>query len=103
MVLVIVRWSWGLIRTAGATLLDMVPSETPAATVRERIEVDGDGVTDLNLWRLGPGHAGLIVSVISDHPQPPDDYKGRLVGVPRLSHVTVEVHRCPNHNHRKPA
>jgi cation diffusion facilitator family transporter len=95
--LVIAQWSWGLIRTAGATLLDAVPDQRLARSVRERIEVGEDRVTDLHLWRLGPGHAGLIVSVVSDAPQSPDVYKQRLTGIEGLSHVTVEVHACPNH------
>ena len=101
--LVIARWSWGLIRVAGATLLDTVPDQRLARSVREQIEVGDDRVTDLHLWRLGPGHAGLIVSVLSDAPQPPDIYKQRLAGMEGLSHVTVEVHACPNHPQREAA
>jgi cation diffusion facilitator family transporter len=101
--LVIAQWSWGLIRTAGATLLDAVPDQTLARSVRERIEAGEDRVTDLHLWRLGPGHAGLIVSVVSDAPQSPDVYKQRLAGIEGLSHVTVEVHACPNHPQREAA
>jgi cation diffusion facilitator family transporter len=100
---VIAQWSWGLIRMAGATLLDTVPDQRLAQAVRERIEGGQDRVTDLHLWRLGPGHAGLIVSVVSDAPQPPDVYKQRLTGIEGLSHVTVEVHACPNHPHHKAA
>jgi hypothetical protein len=46
------------------------------------------------LWRLGPGHIGVIASVVSDAPQTPDAYKARLSGLRSLSHVTVEVHAC---------
>jgi hypothetical protein len=53
-------------------------------------------VTDLHLWRLGPGHVGLIVSPCRT-PQPLDVYKQRLTGIEGLSHGTVEVHACPNH------
>ncbi|MBD2750486.1 CDF family Co(II)/Ni(II) efflux transporter DmeF [Microvirga sp. BT688] len=100
---IIAHWSWGLIRTAGATLLDAVPDQTLARSVRERIEVGEDRVTDLHLWRLGPGHSGLIVSVVSDTPHPPDVYKQRLSGIEGLSHVTVEVQACPNHPQREAA
>jgi cation diffusion facilitator family transporter len=101
--IVIAQWSWGLIRTAGATLLDTVPDQGLAQSVREQIEIGEDRVTDLHLWRLGPGHAGLIVSVVSDAPQSPDVYKQRLSGIEGLSHVTVEVHACPNHPQRRAA
>jgi Co/Zn/Cd efflux system component len=99
--LVIAQRSWRLIRTAGANQLDTVPSQKLAPLVRERIEVGDDRVTDLHLWRLGPGHAGLIVSVVSGAPRPPDVYKQRLADIEGLSHVTVEVHTCPDHLQRK--
>jgi cation diffusion facilitator family transporter len=90
--LVISRWSWGLIRSAGSVLLDVVPSQNVAAAIRKRLEVFGDHVADLHLWRLGPGHVGVIASVVSDRPQPPEAYKARLRGIDNLSHITVEVH-----------
>ncbi len=91
---VIARWSWGLLRGAGAVLLDTMPDDALAGRVRDALERDGDRVADLHLWRLGPGHMALVVSVVSDRPQPPDRYKARLSALPRLSHVTVEVHPC---------
>jgi cation diffusion facilitator family transporter len=96
-VCVILSWSFGLVRTAGTVLLDMVPDRSLAGTIRQRLEVDGDKVCDLHLWRLGPGHAGLIASVVADHPQAPSAYKQRLAGIAGLSHVTVEVHACAEH------
>ncbi len=93
-VCVILSWSFGLVRTAGTVLLDMVPDRSLAGTIRKRLEVDGDRVSDLHLWRLGPGHAGLIASIVADDPQPPSAYKQRLDGIDGLSHVTVEVHAC---------
>jgi cation diffusion facilitator family transporter len=95
--LVIAQWSRGLIRSAGAVLLDTVPSQHLVAEIRERLERGHDRVTDLHLWRLGPGHSGLIVTIISDRPQPPEVYKEQLAGIGGLSHVTVEVHRCQGH------
>lgn len=93
---IILRWSYGLIVTSGATLLDFVPDRTIAMEIRDRVEVGGDRIGDLHLWRLrlGPGHAGVIVSVVSDNPQEPDVYKRRLAGIEGLSHVSVEVYRC---------
>ncbi|HEY4774562.1 MAG TPA: CDF family Co(II)/Ni(II) efflux transporter DmeF [Xanthobacteraceae bacterium] len=98
--LVIAWWSWGLMRAAGAVLLDLVPSQWLAQAVRERLEVDGDRVADLHLWRLGPGHIALSVAIVADRPQPPGTYKQRLVPIQNLSHVTVEGHACPGHGAR---
>jgi cation diffusion facilitator family transporter len=91
---VIAHWSLGLLRSAGAVLLDMVPNPRLAALLRERLEVGGDKVSDLHLWRLGPGHMGVSVSIVSDDPLAPAAYKERLAGIEGLSHVTVEVHSC---------
>lgn len=96
-VAVILSWSVGLLRTSGTVLLDMVPDRHLAGHIRKRLEIDGDRVSDLHLWRLGPGHTGLIAAVVSDRPQAPTYYKSRLAGLAGLSHVTVEVHRCPDH------
>jgi cation diffusion facilitator family transporter len=101
--LVIAQWSRGLIRSAGAVLLDTVPSQHLVAEIRERLERGHDRVTDLHLWRLGPGHSALIVTIISDRPEPPALYKERLAGIVGLSHVTVEVHCCESHRQQPAA
>lgn len=92
---VIANWSWGLVRSAGAVLLDLRLDPSLATAVRERLERNGDRISDLHLWRIGPGHAAVVVSVVSERPQPPARYKALLAGLPYLSHVTVEVERCP--------
>ena len=94
---VIASWSVGLIRSSGMTLLDMVPEAGLASHIREKLEVDGDRVSDLHLWRVGPGHTAVVGSIVTDHPQDPSFYKARLKGLPRLSHVSIEVHTCPDH------
>lgn len=90
--LVIARWSWGLIRDTGAVLLDYVPAaERLPEEIRRAIESDGDVVTDLHVWQLGPGHHGAIVSLRSGNPRRPGAYKAKLAHINELSHVTVEV------------
>jgi cation diffusion facilitator family transporter len=96
--LVIAHWSWRLIRDAGAVLLDAAPDAELVAAIRNRLERDDDRIADLHVWRVGPGHHAAIVSLVSDAPRPVEDYKDRLDDLARLSHVTVEVHRC-NHSH----
>jgi cation diffusion facilitator family transporter len=91
---VIGHWSGQLLRSSGAVLLDIVPNGGLATRIRQRLEQDGDRVADLHFWRLGPGHVGVIVSVVSDRPEAPGHYKARLAGLVGLSHVTVEVHSC---------
>jgi cation diffusion facilitator family transporter len=88
---VIASWSYGLIRDTGAILLDMNPDRGMAEKVRATIERDGDRLEDLHLWRLGPGHLGAILSVVTTKPRDADHYRRLLRHFRNLSHVTVEV------------
>jgi len=99
-VCVILSWSFGLVRSAGTVLLDMVPDRHLAGLIRKRLELGDDRVSDLHLWRLGPGHVGVIAAVVSDEPRAPSAYKARLEGIEGLSHVTIEVHTCEEHVRR---
>lgn len=89
--IVILRWAIVLARAAGGVLLDRVPDARLAADIRARIERDGSQVRDFHLWRLGPGHHGLIVAVVAAPSRTAADYRRLLAGVPTLSHVTIEV------------
>jgi cation diffusion facilitator family transporter len=91
---VIANWSIGLLRDTGGILLDRTPDPRMAERVRMAIERDGDRVTDLHLWRLGPGHLGAIVSVATSGAREAAFYRQRLTGFADLSHVTVEVQHC---------
>jgi cation diffusion facilitator family transporter len=88
---VIASWSVALIRDTGAILLDRTPDPGMAEKVRLAIESDGDRVTDLHLWRLGPGHLGAIVSVATSAQREVAHYRQKLAHFHDLSHVTVEV------------
>jgi cation diffusion facilitator family transporter len=88
---VIASWSYGLIRDTGAILLDMNPDRSMASKLRQAVEGDGDQLADLHLWRLGPGHLGAIVSVVTAKPREADYYRSRLAAFTSLSHLTVEV------------
>src|SRR6202140_1490318 len=89
--IVLASWSYGLIRDTGAILLDRNPDPRMAERVRIAIESEGDRVTDLHLWRLGPGHLGAIVSVATSGAREAAHYRQRLAKFADLSHVTVEV------------
>ena len=92
--LVIASWSVGLIRDTSAILLDMNPDRRMADKLRQAIESDGDQVADLHLWRLGPGHLGAVVSVITPSERCEADYRAKLARFRSLSHLTIEVRRA---------
>lgn len=92
---VILHWAGKLMRNAAHALLDASTNEKLLATIAERLETETETITDLHLWRVGPGHNALIVSLVSTDPVAPDIYKSRLAGLPGLSHVTIEVNARP--------
>ena len=87
---VILRWSFVLMRQAARVLLD---SADPSlfGKVKERLERDGACVSDLHIWRLGPGHSAVVATVVCPSGNKPEHFKQKLSEVPTLSHVTVEV------------
>ncbi|HEX4713083.1 cation diffusion facilitator family transporter [Phenylobacterium sp.] len=92
----VAQFALSLIRRTAANLLDMNPSAELTAEVRTRLEAQGERVSDLHLWRLGPGHHAAVAVVVADHPLPAAAYHARLSGLEGLSHVTVEVRGADN-------
>ena len=100
---VIVSWSIGLIRDAGAVLLDMNPDARLTEALRMSIERDGDALTDLHLWRLGPGHLGAILAIVAASGRDVADYRRAAMQVRRFSHLTIEVERKAEPPRRRPS
>jgi cation diffusion facilitator family transporter len=89
-------WSFGLIRDSALVLLDAESDPDLAKDIRTLIESKMNArVADMHLWRLGPGHQGLIVSLIAKSATDAETIKTALrARHPGLSHVTVEVAIC---------
>lgn len=89
-------WSYGLIRDSALVLLDAEDSPVLAADIRAMIEREMNArVFDLHLWRLGPGHRGLIVSLVSPDQVTADRIRDLLRSrYSELSHVTIEIAVC---------
>jgi cation diffusion facilitator family transporter len=89
--LVIANWAWGLLRQAGGVLLDMTPSDDLARSVITFIEDQGDEVCDLHIWRVGPGACAITVAIAAPEGRPLEPYKKKLMAMPSVRHVTVEL------------
>jgi len=94
--IVIASWSYGLIRDSAMVLLDADADPKQSDEIRGFLEHELKArIPDLHLWRLGPGHRGLIVSLISPDMISAESVKATLRRrYPDLSHVTVEVAVC---------
>jgi cation diffusion facilitator family transporter len=93
---VISRWAVQLVKQTSLVLLDVEDHPELAGDIRKTLEQElGLQVADLHLWRLGPGHRGLIVSLVSAAPCTADEIKNVLrARHTGLSHVTIEVAVC---------
>jgi cation diffusion facilitator family transporter len=91
--LMIASWSVRLMRESGRVLVDTVPDGALRDAMRHRIEATGARITDLHLWRVGPGHNAAVISLAAPDPRTPDQYRSALSGLDGLSHITIEVHR----------
>jgi len=91
--IVIASWAYTLVRDTGRILLDMNPDASLTEKLRQEIESGGDRLTDLHVWRLGPGHLGAVLSIVTGTDRQAADYRTRLHRFGNLSHVTIEVHR----------
>ena len=93
---VIASWSYGLIRDSALVLLDADADPGLSDEIRNFLQSELKArIPDLHLWRLGPGHRGLIVSLISPDAVSAEAVKATLRRrYPDLSHVTVEVAVC---------
>ncbi len=93
---VIGAWAYGLTRDSAMVLLDADADPQLSQDIRQLLSGEmGARVADLHLWRLGPGHRGLIVSLVAPGPVSAETIKTVLrARHPDLSHVTVEVAIC---------
>ncbi|NBF04927.1 CDF family Co(II)/Ni(II) efflux transporter DmeF [Pseudomonas sp. Fl5BN2] len=89
--LVIARWSYALIKSSAAVLLD-ASDERVAAQIRASVEGPGDAsIVDLHVWQVGPDARAAIVSVVAQASLSVEALRGRLAVLPGLSHLTLEL------------
>ena len=92
---IIVRWTYGLLRDTTSILLDSAQDPDKVEALRATIEQVGDCmVVDLHLWRIEASQYAVICSLVTHNPQSADYYKERIAAVVEGAHITVEVNRC---------
>ena len=87
-------WSFGLLKSTSAILLDEQGSEDIASTIREAIEFsDEHRIVDFHLWTVGPGFYATVLSVVSRSPQEPAFFKSLVPDHLPIHHISIEVHK----------
>jgi len=88
----VTRWAVSLMRESSQILLDKQLPEHHLTELRTAIETRGkDRISDLHLWRIGPGiHAAEFV-VVSNDPKSPEEYRQRIPSEMSIVHASIEV------------
>ena len=89
----IIRWSLGLLRDSSQVLLDKQLPDSLVTKLRDTIEsTRNDRISDLHIWRIGPGiHAAEFV-IHSTAPKTPDGYRDCIPHDLRIVHAAIEIH-----------
>ncbi|MGF1590229.1 MAG: CDF family Co(II)/Ni(II) efflux transporter DmeF [Pleurocapsa sp.] len=92
---VIAKWSYGLMGDTASILLDGSVKKQVKLDIISIIEADADNrVTDLHVWKVSPHHLAATISLVTHYPQSPEYYKSLLQSISALAHVIVEVNQC---------
>jgi cation diffusion facilitator family transporter len=92
---IIIRWTFILLRETGPILLDKSIEDEYKFAIKEKIEKDADNlVSDIHIWKVGTNHYATILSLVTHSPKSPEHYKKLLANFNNLSHVTIEVNHC---------
>jgi len=94
--IVILRWSYLLIKETSPILLDANIEQEYQRAIVEKIETDHDNwISDCHIWKVGANHYAAIISIVTPSPKPPEHYKELIAAFDKLTHITVEVIPCP--------
>ena len=86
--LVIMRWSWALLRQTSFELLDCHPTGFSLQALKDRIERDGHKVWDLHVWSQGKG---AFIGLLSVTPaQEESDFRSYFSHLGPGLHLSVE-------------
>jgi cation diffusion facilitator family transporter len=93
--ILILRWTYSLLRETGGILLDRETNDELVKEIRAAIETDGDAqISDLHVWKVAQGRYACILVLVVHHTRPLEHYKARLKAIHELAHVTVEIQMC---------
>ncbi len=87
----VVWLAYVLLRDTGAILLDVSASTGVTDAIRQLVESGGDRVTDLHVWRIGPGRLGAVLTIVTDTLREAAYYRGPILSLAPIAQLTIEV------------
>jgi cation diffusion facilitator family transporter len=95
--LIILRWSWGLLRQTSGVLLDREGPDTIRHAALEQLRKHDDTtIVDLHVWSVGQGAWTLVAAVVTHGNTTPEEYRADLCAIEDLYHPIIEVNYCRN-------
>lgn len=98
--ILVARWSYTLMKDSAQVLLDRQADQEVIGKLKRSLErKTNDRVSDLHVWSIGHGIHAAEITVVSDEPKTPDQYKSLIPGDLNIVHAAIEVHQCPSSPH----
>ncbi|GAA0786509.1 CDF family Co(II)/Ni(II) efflux transporter DmeF [Marinobacterium sediminicola] len=92
---IILRWSWGLLRQTTSVLLDREGPDEIRRAARKLLQKNGDtDIIDLHIWSVGQGSWTLVAAVVAHGSTTPEEYRASLRSLRNLHHPIIEVSYC---------
>ncbi|MGB0579574.1 MAG: cation transporter, partial [Limisphaerales bacterium] len=86
------RWSFGLMKSTSAVLLDEQLPEERIDSIIKTVETETSArVTDLHIWQIGPDMYAAEMVVAAANPNSADFYKQHVSAGINIVHLTCEI------------
>ncbi|PKH85496.1 CDF family Co(II)/Ni(II) efflux transporter DmeF [Colwellia sp. Bg11-28] len=90
--IVILRWSYGLIKDSSNVLLDKSVKKSTLEQISKALSKKNTVINDIHVWTIATAHQAAILKVTSAQPLNSDEYEGILREIlPQLSHISIEI------------
>ena len=92
--IVILRWSYGLVKESSDVLLDKSVKKSTLETISNALNAKNTVVNDIHVWTIATAHQAAILKVTSLKPLKSEEYQDIVKNIlPQLSHISIEIHR----------
>ncbi|MBA6337525.1 CDF family Co(II)/Ni(II) efflux transporter DmeF [Colwellia sp. BRX8-7] len=90
--IVILRWSYGLIKESSEVLLDKSIKKSTMDEISAVLSEKNSVINDIHVWKIASAHQAAILKVTSAEPLDSNEYERILKGfLPQLSHISIEI------------
>lgn len=92
--IVILRWSYGLVKDSSNVLLDKSVKKSTIEQISNALSKKNTVINDIHVWNIATAHQAAILKVTSARPLNSDEYESILKEfLPQLSHTSIEIRR----------